>query len=556
MKKEIIFIVEENVIEGKAKLASSGDLSLIFAALKQGLITYLISADQLFKQVTEQKHCKTLELFKLDQPQAKFWQLIQQVKYHETIAATFARNYAYSKKQITEFAQLFNALQQPVSLTYKNILMWNRAEPQSLTKEFYQALATIKQQGAKLLSDPLEIYNLGDKKLIHALQHDDGVFAGQDYLGPLKSANLHQDLGFASKILPLFPETYNALATKEFFQALKQVLAQAEMVDKTQLSASLISYLGQSQAEFIANFADSVEQAFNFHNKQLQGVSCFKPSDFYGGTGIKIINEKLTFAETCQLCSDIYAEIAAECAKEGYPDKALLYSIIVQAKATNAKLGDFRIVASYGELLGIYLRVNHDENAVVGNIHHGGHVEYFAVSSTDLKLARAQISTFLENNTKMEPLFQEKLAALPKLFTRLEFLLQVPFLKAQPLIGIDALYHRVSGNLDIKFNEINITCPMGTAQNELEDHLKKLQPEFIAELLKLLPEQQQQIIGFAAQDYLLPADWLAKLDSVDLALLYQKLLDNSALQQKFSENYAEIFGNSAALKTMLKISGN
>ena len=330
-------------------------------------------------------------------------------------------------------------------------MIFNRAEPISLTNQFYEILINWQKNGAKILPDPYLNNILGDKLAIDAI-HYHKTIAGIDLLDGIWIKNQENQISFATKIINI---SSNKLSGEEIIQFYDLLIANNFAQAKELFSEEYQAFM-QGAKEYLA-----------FHI-ELDGASVLKPLSYFGGIGI-VVEQNKTFGLKLAIQNIIksFLAIKQDCLQKSSPDLARLSTIIIQEVASEAHLGDLRIVLCGGDLLGIFVRVNRNfARSNINNLGFGGHPEslfkHYPISKdgVDLMIADMKNSGISDEDEKIK-----KAQALYGLLRTIDFLKQIKIFKQYPIVGVDALLTKnKDGSYRYGINEINLTSPMGITQ--------------------------------------------------------------------------------------------
>lgn len=500
MMHPILFIVEKNLINGESYFGSSNDLLLIFEAIKSGLQVYLTTPHDIALNRQNFSSYPALKLSNLNQK--KIAQEIKIAWKKQVVNAILALRFEASAEEKQKSKILFeNAKIENINLYQINI--FNRAEPISLTDEFYKILISIQKDGAKILPDPSLNCVLGDKLLVHAI-HENLQIEGVKILDENLAKNNAHKISFESKFIKISNNDLSAINTRKFYDLL---------ISKNFKKAE------ENFPQEYKIFQEGVLEYLKFHQK-LANDSVIKPARYFGGVGVVVApNEILDFEKAVQNICKSYLAILDDCIKSDHAELAFLPEIIVQERAQMAYLGDLRIVLSYGDLQGIFIRVNPDfEKSKANNLHFGGHPESlfksYAISPQGIDLMMKELTSEEELRAK----------ALYGLIEKIQLLQNIKLLKSYPIIGVDALLSiDKNGNYFYGINEINLTSPMGQVQLiilQIAVELNDAALDILKDKGVLIKLEKHQII----------ADFFKNADEKIINTAKEILLENKQLQ--------------------------
>jgi hypothetical protein len=447
--QSILFIVEKNLIDGKSYLGSSNDLLLIYEAVKIGLSVYLITPQEIIDQGSPSKNFPSklvaLKLsINLDQKKITniiktFWQK-EVVNCLLTIGSTPSVSDKLASKEL-----LLELKSEEIDL--KKTIIFNRADPVSLSDRFYDLLIDLQKNGAQIIPDPYLNKNLGDKLAVFAIHYNLPI-AGFNLLENIDLGGRKNEISFKTKIIQLSHNQLEGHQIAEFYDLL---IAQ---------DFSKVQTLFPDEYEIFIKGAKEYQE---FH-QELNNDSILKPANYFGGTGVVVAdNQELNLNQAINNITKSFLAIKRD---SGDKNIAQLSSIIIQERANMAHLGDLRIVFCSDKLQGIFVRVNPDfEKSKANNLHFGGHAESlfknYEINKEGVDLMIADIkSQDYDNDEEIK-----KAEALYDLLEKIEFLKQIKILKQYPIIGIDALLScDQNKNYKYAINEINLTSPMGQVQ--------------------------------------------------------------------------------------------
>jgi hypothetical protein len=414
MTKNILFIIEKNIIEDGVKSTNNngGDTSLIFAAIQKispDLRIFLTNSDLIINQngALLVREISSSNLEELTMEKAKGY-------------LSAALDYIVEKPTLKHFSTII--LKEKIWMMPSEFAqIHNRAEPISLTEEYYKKLEHIfgKQiEENQIYNDPKICNKISDKQSIYELDQE---------------LPAEQKLGFATMIIDL--NNFDKITDKKL-------------------------------AEFQ-------------NNRPL----CIKPYNWFGGIGIILHSGVLTVWKLSEYLKQIQQEIFEDAKtivngnEEEAKKLAILPKIIIQEQALYPHFGDLRILVAKGKVIGGFLRVpKRGDN--VGNLHFGGHPEAIpsiAIYKNDLAEIIRQLK---DNNIKFTLPNLDVIDAasfvqcLHNLENSIENVLDKKGEISKKLsslfyIGVDGLLHQRENQLQFCINEMNVTCPMGQAQFDM-----------------------------------------------------------------------------------------
>ncbi|MCE3255842.1 MAG: hypothetical protein K0R25_1336 [Rickettsiaceae bacterium] len=444
---KILFITEKNVIDGKAHFGSSNDLLLIYCALKQGFEIYLTTP----KNIETCQDFSRLQVLKLPKnPDLKLVE--EQIKkaFHRQVINCLLTLPFEANQDETNSKILFSGTEIS-EIDIKKIPIFNRAEPVSLTDFFYDILISLQKNGAKILPNPSLNKILGDKLAIYAIHYNKKIDEIDLLEGIDFSGNKNQ-ISFESRIIKVSSNKLSAKETEKFY----------DLILKKDFSAAQKLFADEYEI-----FMQGAKEYVEFHRK-LNDDSIIKPANYFGGAGVVVAqNQQLDLEQAIKNITQSFLSITQDSQKNHAENSPTLSEIIVQERATEAHLGDLRIVMSGKNLQGIFIRVNRNfENSKANNLHFGGHPEsLFKHYSIDEKGINQMIEDMKNEGCDYESEEVKKAEVLHALLSTINFLRQIKIFDQYPIIGIDALLTKDKNNTyRYGINEINLTSPMGQTQ--------------------------------------------------------------------------------------------
>ncbi|MES2677154.1 MAG: hypothetical protein V4612_02410 [Pseudomonadota bacterium] len=438
--QKILFIVEENVLNGRSYFGASNDLLLIHSALKSGAEIYLTTPQKLIES-------SSLAL-KLCQPDWRKLNLAIKLSWKKEVLNSIAKMPANPDNSASKI--LFENSQWQ-NIDWSELTVFNRSEPISLTDNFYKTLISLKNNGAKILPDPHLNQILGDKLAVYALHYQQKI-ANLDLLESVDFKGLENQISFESQIITLSQNTLNGQQIEQFYQLLEQQ------------NLELVENLFADEYKI---FKQGVSEYLQFH-LALKNDSIIKPVSYFGGVGVVVTkNQPLNFDQAIENIVQSFLAIKKDATQNGAPQLAFLPAIIAQERATHANLGDLRIVICGSDLQGIFVRFNpHFEKFKVGNLHFGGYAKTLFgnypinKNGVELLIADLQKQGFDSASDQIK-----QANALFDLLDKLHFLAKIKIFHNYPIIGVDALLtQNKNGDYRYGINEINLTSPMGQVQ--------------------------------------------------------------------------------------------
>ncbi len=555
--KKILFIVEENILAGRAYFGASNDLLLINSALKQGAKIYLTTPKEIlqknqFQEFSALKLSENLDQNKITDGIIKSW-------HKQVINCSLALPYGADDDELSSQILLNDAKMECINL--KEVAVFNRAEPISLTNKFYDVLIGWQKNGVKILPNPYLNKILGDKLAIDAIHNNTKFYHTLTFLD-------QENQGFSRYKIPSKAiADIDLLAGVTFQYGENKISFESKIItlSKNNLTAEEIAQFydlliaGDFQkAEKIFSdeyqiFMDGVREYLAFHQK-LNNDSIIKPAHYFGGIGVVVAQNKiLNLNLAVQNIAQSFLAIKADCQKINHQNLAFLPAIIAQERATEAHLGDLRIVFCGDNLQGIFVRVNPDfEKSKANNLHFGGHPESLFKHYGINKEGIDEMIIDIKNSGKNSQLDDEnieikKAQALYGLLKTLNFLKQIDFLKQYPIIGIDALL-TVDQNHNYRYgiNEINLTSPMGQTQLLL----LQMAVKFSDLALEILVQQGFDI---ALQKYQILADFFKDQDNKIIQQAKEILLHSQHLQGLIAKETKKLLTNNFASETLENI---
>ncbi|MFT6259258.1 MAG: hypothetical protein ACJA0S_001246 [Rickettsiales bacterium] len=515
--KPILFIVEKTIIDGKSYFGSSNDLLLISSALKMGFEVYVATPTDVVLNHNKTTNFLVLKLSKnidaVDEELTKFFA-------KEVINCLLALPPKPTQSEKEQSGILF-LRSKKTEIDLNKVLIFNRAEPISLNDKFYDLLILWQNLGIKISPNPYLNKILGDKLAINAI-HENFPIAGINLLEGVDFAKGENEISFKTKIIPISKNDLSGDKISEFYDLL---------IDKN---------FSKANEEFGAEyrvFIQGAEGYLEFH-KELENDSILKPADYFGGVGIVVVkNQTLDLGQAISNIAQSFLAIKKDSNGNG---KAFLPSIIIQKRASEAHLGDLRIVFCGGNLQGVFIRINPDfEKSKANNIRFGGHPEslfkHYEISKEGVDLMVADISDEVEIR---------KSQALYGILEIIAFLKQIKVFSQYAIIGADALLSCDKyGNYKYKINEVNITSPMGQVQLLL----LQIAIKFSDESLKIL---NQKGVEIELKKHQILADFF-KEQNADLTLKAKDiLLSDQNFQEIIGREIRKILKNNIAFETL------
>ncbi|MFT6331717.1 MAG: hypothetical protein ACJAW3_000034 [Lentimonas sp.] len=499
-KKSILFIVEKNVISGRSDFGSSNDLLLIYQALCLGFDVFLATPSQLHLNSSKINDFPALKILHLNQ--AEMTRKIIRSFKKQVVNCFLAINDLSAKedsKIMLEGAKL-------EKINLEEMPIFNRAEPVSLSSEFYETLIKWQKFGLNILPDPFLNKIFGDKLAIHLI-HQNEAFAGIDLLKNVKFGKGENEISLKTKIVKISNENLSAAQIFQFHNLLKiGDLKQAEKLFADEFNI----------------FQKGVSEYLDFH-QYLDNDSIIKPLNYFGGTGIVVAkNQVLDFNSAVQNVVKSFLALREDCQKSGNENLAFLPEIIIQERATRADEGDLRILFCAGELQDIFVRVNPDfAKFGANNFHHGGHAESLF---KHYNLSKKGIDEMAKDGADAD-----KTQALYGLLKTLNFLKRIEIFKKYPIIGADALLTKgIDGALRYAINEINLTSPMGQVQS-LQLNIAVKLSDFAVQTLN------ENGFKISLEKWQIVADYFTNSDLEEIKKAQEILFKNQSLESSVEE---------------------
>ncbi len=521
--RKILFIVEQNVLDGTSYLGTSNDLLLIIESLKIGWEIYLTTPKNISKETNIDNFLALKLSENLDQKEIAVE--IKNAWSKQVINCLLAAPTRAEANEERRSKILFaDAKMQFVNL--HETLIFNRAEPISLTNKFYDILIGWQQSGIKISPNPHLNKILGDKLAIDAI-HNNRQIAGIDLLEGVKFQDGENKISFESKIIAISKDNLSSQEIAKFYDLLNEQnfqKAQEIFADEYQI------------------FMHGVEEYLAFHQK-LNNDSIIKPTSYFGGTGVVVVkNKTLNLNQAVENIVQSFLAIKQDCQNNNHENLAFLPVIIVQKRATEAHLGDLRIMFCGQDLQGIFVRFNTNfEKSKVNNLHFGGHPESlfknYPISIDGVKMMIDDMKNCSDEDIK-------KTLALCGLLKTLDFLKQIKILKQYAIIGVDALLTLdKNGDYQYRINEINLTSPMGQVQLLL----LHLAVKFSDLALDILRKNNFKI---HLEKYQILADYFRDQDSVMALQAKNILLEDQSLQILIAQETEKLLANNFATQTI------
>jgi hypothetical protein len=525
--RKILFIVEQNLVDGRLYFGASNDLLLIFEALRMGLEIYL-TTPQNISQKTNLDNFLALKLSENLDPKKVIAEIknawVQQVTNCLLALPTEAEAGEKARSKIL----FLDAKTQLISL--KEILIFNRAEPISLTDKFYDILIDWQKNGIKICPDPYLNKILGDKLAIDAI-HNNRQIAGINLLEGIKFADQENQISFESEIISISKNNLQASEIAQFYD-----LIIAKNFEKAQ----------EIFSDEYQIFMQAARKYLAFH-QQLNNDSIIKPASYFGGTGVVVAkNKTLNLNQAIENICQSFLAIKQDFQENNHPNLAFLPAIIVQKRATEAHLGDLRIMFCGQNLQGIFVRVNPNfEKSNANNLHFGGHPEslfkHYTINKNGVDLI---IDDIKKSGLDDKNITIKKAQALYDLLKIIDFLKQIKILKQYPIIGIDALLTcGQNGEYKYAINEINLTSPMGQTQLLL----LQMAVKFSDLATRILQENSFEI---NLDKYQILADYFQNKDSEITSNAKNILLQNQDLQGLIAQEAEKLLTDNFATQTL------
>ena len=222
MQKSILFIIEENVFKGEACFDNSNDVFLISQALFLGFRVYLTTPQAMLKQALG-KELKEFENFTVLQLSSQFdrQKIIQQIQtsfYYQVLNCLVAMPPKPDSSNDTQSkVLLFGAKTSQINLL--QLPIFNRAEPISLSNQFYDLLIALKGKQAKILPDPQLNKILGDKLAIYAI-HNNQKIANINLLEGVNLKGGNNKISFKTKFIAVGDDNFSSKKAEQFYQLL------------------------------------------------------------------------------------------------------------------------------------------------------------------------------------------------------------------------------------------------------------------------------------------------------------------------------------------------
>ena len=478
---KILFIIEENVLQGQAEFGYSNDALFIWQALNLGLEVFLTTPEQILKSANDSQNFPAFKLENLN-PDATFSQIIQSFSKEIINAVLAIKDLSQKKGSKILFENLT-----PQKINLKEVKIFNRAEPISLSDEFYQVLINWQQAGIKILPNPFFNHILGDKLAIYGINHNlpiDGI----DLLEKVDFKKGENAISFKTKIIKV--------QRGEFLKAAKEYL--------------------------------------DFH-QELGNDSIIKPLNYFGGTGVVVAkNQQLNLKSAAKNIAKSFMAIRKDCQKHGVKFLSKFREIIVQERAHFANAGDLRIIFSFGKLQDIFVRINPQfEKVGVNSLRLGGHIESLF---KHYEMSKEGADAMIKDGGDGE--------VLKQLLEVINFLSKIPLLKNYPIIGADALLTQdENGALKYAINEINVTSPMGQNQSLVLKIVVKLS-------LKIVEILNDNDFEITLKKYQLVSDYFKKAGEEETRQAKEILLQNEQLQELIADEIEELLKDELAKQTI------
>jgi len=531
---KILFIVEQNILDWKSYLGASNDLLLLFEALKMGWEIYLTTPQNIVEQHSQKNQLENFSALKLSE-NLDLKEITAEIKNawaKQVVNFLLALPTVASTEEAARSKILFsNTKIEPVNLN--ELSVFNRAEPISLTNQFYDILISWQKSGVRIIPDPCLNKILGDKLAIDAI-HNNRPISGLNLLEGVKFVDGENKISFESEIIAISKNDLSAQEISQFYD----LITAKNFAKAQEIFSDEYQIFMQGAAQYLA-----------FHQK-LNNDSIIKPASYFGGTGVVVAkNKTLNLSEAIENICQSFLAIKENCWEANHPNLAFLPSIITQQRATEAHLGDLRIMFSGQNLQGIFVRVNPDfEKSQANNLRFGGHPEslfkHYEISKygVDLMIDDMKKSGLDDGNIEVK-----KALALYGLLETLDFLKQIKILKQYPIIGVDALLTK-DQNSGYKYgiNEVNLTSPMGQTQILL----LQMAVKFNHLAIQILQENKFEIS--VAQHQIL-ADYFKFQDNATVKRAKEVLLQSQHLQGLIELETRKLLNNSPILQTFVPL---
>ncbi len=469
-EKPILFIVEPTVLNGTDQFGTSNDLMLISQALRDGYEVYVITPEQLAMQNSTK--IETLKLAPIDS--TKIDLATGLILHQQAINYCLARP-VILPEEYRQQGRIFFEGALPATIDTTTMPIFNRSEPISLDEGFYEILMRMKAAGGYIEPDPELTQKFGDKLAVKAIHYDEKI----DDLDLLKKADIQNgqnQISFETGIEDISANKLGSRAISNFYHKLQNNLGQglidllaAEKYDQVINEIYEGKFTSaETKSELIVELQSlyqGAQKCLEHHDKFGQDT-ILKPASYFGGCGVKRMKGEISVLQIMENFCQIFADIKADCVKRQGENTnlAALPAVIVQKRATEASLGDLRIVIGYGKLQGIFVRVNPKFSQTgAGNISQGGHPEsLFKKYSLDKSGVDQMILDMKKSNLDEKSEERKKAAALYGLLEKIDFIKKLEAFKDYPIIGVDALLTQNSnGSYSYGVNEINLTSPAG-----------------------------------------------------------------------------------------------
>ena len=531
--KSILFIVEEGIIKGKNYLGSSNDLLLIRQAVVDGLSVYLITPCDIIKQ--SKSPCLQALKLSTNSNQKEVDREIRLALQDQIVGSLVALPILTNDKEATKSKILFGGAKIE-TVNINEVPIFNRAEPISLNDQFYDILINWQKNGAKILPNPYLNKIMGDKLSIYAL-HKNRNIDNINFFEDIDLKKHNNKISFASKIISISCNTLSSNQVAQFYDLL--------LAQNFQEAKKLFG-------EEYKIFMQGAEEYIHFH-QLLSNGSVIKPVDYFSGIGVIVTqNQQLNLNQAIKNITQSFLAVKQHCQQRNSKDSPFLSKIIVQERATEAHLGDLRIVLCGKELQGIFVRVNRNfSQSNINNLYFGGHVESlfkkYPISKKGIDSMIIDITNSkFKDGDKAKDEEIKKTQALYGLLKTIDFLQQIKIFWQYPIIGIDALLTKEKdGNYRYGINEINLTSPMGQMQL-----LKlKIAVKLNTTALRVLKENEL-FTKIILKKHQILADYF-KYQNINLTLQANEiLLQNKSLQDLIGKEIDKLLVNNLAEKTL------
>ncbi len=528
---KILFIVEQSILDGKSYFGASNDLLLLFGALKMGWKIYITTPQNIAEHNSQKAQLQNFPALKLSE-NLDLETITSEIKnaWWKQVVNCLLALPTLADADETARSQILFANSEIESVNLNELVIFNRAEPISLTDKFYNILIDWKKSGIKILPDPYLNKILGDKLAIDAI-HNNRLIAGIDLLEGVKFSEGTNKISFESEVIAISKNNLSAQEISQFY----------DLIIAKNFNEAQKIFSDEYQI-----FIQGVTQYLAFHQK-LNNDSIIKPTSYFGGTGVVVAkNKNLNLSEAIENICQSFLAIKQDCQKTNHPNLAFLPSIIVQQRATEAHLGDLRIMFCGQNLQGIFVRVNPDfEESQANNLHFGGHPEslfkHYEISKDGVDF---MINDMKKSGLDDENIEVKKASSLYGLLETLDFLKQIKILNQYPIIGADALL-TLDKNDDYQYgiNEVNLTSPMGQTQLLL----LQMAVNFSTLATKILQENSFKI---NLEKYQILSDYFQNKDDKITSQAKSILLQNQDLHGLIAQETEKLLTDNFATQTL------